>query len=74
MIDPNTPPPVRARKFYADDAAEWAILHARGWSYRQLATEWGVSAATICQVLRGKYLGRVEPRPAEALKSRQEPV
>lgn len=74
-IDPNSTPPVhRKRKFYAEDVAEWAILHKRGWSYRQLGIEWGVSPATICQALSGKYLGRIVPRPAEGVNSASKAV
>ena len=61
-IDPNTPLPQRKRKFYAEDVAEWRILHQRGWSYRQLGKEWGVSATTICQALSGKYLVPIPSR------------
>lgn len=64
-FDPANPPspPQRKRKFYKEDAAEWAILKQRGWSYRQLGKEWGVSATTICQVLQGKYPVPIPPRP-----------
>ena len=64
MIDQLRPPPTRTPKFYAEDVAEWKILHARGWSYRQLAKEWKVSVTTICHAIHGKYGANIQSRPS----------
>ena len=65
----DAPPPKRKRKFYAEDVAEWRLLHSRGWSYSQLGREWEVSPATICLCLAGKYGAKIVSRGEEAADS-----
>lgn len=72
--DPPEPPPYRKRKFYAEDVAEWTILHHRGWSYRQLSTEWGVSITTICQAVNGTYPVPIPSRASEPAYLALKPV
>lgn len=59
------PPPPRKRKFYAEDVEQWRYFLARGWSLRQLASEFGCSPATISLAVRGKYGATIPSRPAD---------